>query len=106
MVGHLGTKELGDYRSRGGDADAGLDSCGDTDHEMTRATTTTTAAWREFLVPIRLLQEKRVRAILFVYGIYSVSIAHKVASPVGLLEIDSIGGRVLEACLCRAYLAS
>ncbi|CAN0223141.1 unnamed protein product [Pylaiella littoralis] len=36
--------------------------------------TKTSAVWREFLVPIKLLQEKRVRAILFVYGLYSFSI--------------------------------
>ena len=34
--------------------------------------TTRSAIWRECLVPIKLLQEKRVRAILFVYGVYSV----------------------------------
>lgn len=34
--------------------------------------TTTSAVWRECLVPVKLLQEKRVRAILFVYGVYSV----------------------------------
>lgn len=33
---------------------------------------TTSAVWRELLVPVKLLQEKRVRAILFVYGVYSV----------------------------------
>lgn len=34
--------------------------------------TSRSAVWREFLVPVRLLQEKRVRGILFVYGVYSV----------------------------------
>lgn len=34
--------------------------------------TTRSAVWREFLVPIKMLQEKRVRAILFVYVLYSV----------------------------------
>ncbi|CAB1117719.1 unnamed protein product [Ectocarpus sp. CCAP 1310/34] len=32
----------------------------------------TSAVWRECLVPVRLLEEKRVRAILVVYCIYSV----------------------------------
>lgn len=41
-------------------------------HVLESETTTSSAVWREFLVPIKLLQEKRVRAILFVYVLYSV----------------------------------
>ncbi|CAM9564568.1 unnamed protein product [Ectocarpus sp. 6 AP-2014] len=42
--------------------------------ESQTATTRRSAVWRECLVPVRLLEEKRVRAILFVYGIYSFSL--------------------------------
>lgn len=43
--------------------------------------TTTSAVWRECLVPVKLLQEERVRAILFVYGVYSVRREEKPLAP-------------------------
>jgi len=42
--------------------------------EEVQGETTCAAVWREFLVPVKLLREKRIRAILFVYTFYSVRI--------------------------------
>lgn len=92
--GVLGIQEPGGFNTKSGDADAGLEGSAGIGQEMSITTRSraATAAWREFVVPIRLLQEKRVRAILFVYGIYSVSTRRKIASPVVRVENEgSIG---------------
>eukprot|EP00752_Nemacystus_decipiens_P011400 g10125.t2 len=55
--------------------------------------TTRSAVWRECLVPIKLLQEKRVRAILFVYGVYSfASIGYGEVYPLWALSTVASGG--------------
>lgn len=61
----LGNRVIGFSTDDGGDA-----SCAAGESQ---SASRVSAVWREVLVPVRLLEEKRVRAILFVYGIYSVS---------------------------------
>ncbi|CAB1117720.1 unnamed protein product [Ectocarpus sp. CCAP 1310/34] len=61
----LGNRVTGFSTEDGGDA-----SCAAGESQIA---TRRSAVWRECLVPVRLLEVKRVRAILFVYGIYSVS---------------------------------
>lgn len=44
------------------------------------------ACWREFLLPMKLFRDKKVRAILFVYGIFSVRFReNKIAATVSRL---------------------
>lgn len=69
--GHIGG-DLGNRVTGLSTEDGGGVSCTSAGGSQT-ATTRRSAVLRECLVPVRLLQEKRVRAILFVYGIYSVS---------------------------------
>lgn len=69
------SKGSGSGRESGGDFDTKTKRSGPDEgalesfHEEDQ---TTSAVWRECLVPIKLLREKRVRGILFVYGVYSV----------------------------------
>eukprot|EP00903_Cladosiphon_okamuranus_P009002 g8611.t1 len=55
--------------------------------------TTRNAVWRECLVPITLLQDTRVRAILIVYGVYSfASIGYGEIYPLWALSTVASGG--------------
>ncbi|CAM9581917.1 unnamed protein product [Ectocarpus sp. 12 AP-2014] len=68
--GHIGN-ELGKRVTGFSTKDGGDTSCAAGESQTA---TRRSAVWRECLVPVRLLEEKRVRAILVVYGIYSFSL--------------------------------
>lgn len=65
--GLVGDLQINTNERGGFDEDGHVSELHDGESQTTRS-----AVWREFLVPIKLLQDKRVRAILFVYGLYSV----------------------------------
>lgn len=58
----------------GSDGNSGKGLRMDDKCEEVKGETRGAAVWRELLVPVQILREKRIRAILFVYSFYSVSI--------------------------------